>query len=183
MTKNNALDLSFFGPVNTLEETSYEEIYQLFYNRVINDKRFFLVGVVDPTQAEEIAKSRAKSLLLESIVIVMMQGNRDCDVDFITNRDDEREVFNFVLNLAEKQLLADIMFQRYLEKDITLRLNALGTVFQDSDLTVFAPSNDVKQFNLSLTELRLNNERAIEMYKSRNRETFTKKTFDYSFNG
>lgn len=162
--------------------TSYEEIYNLFYNRVINDKRFFLVGVVSPTQAEEIARSRAKSLLLESIVIIMMYGNKDCDVDFITNRDDEKEVFNFILNLAEMQLIADVMFQRYLEKDITLRLNALGTVFQDSDLTVFAPSNDVKQFNLSLTELRQNNEKAIDMYKSRDRRTFARKTFDYSFN-
>lgn len=178
MASDKMLGFSYAGPV----ETSYEDIYKLFYDRVINDKRFFLIGVVDPAQAEEIARKRAKSLLLESIVIIMMHGNRDCDVDFITNRNDDTEVFDFVLNLAEKQLLADVMFQRYLEKDITLRLNALGTVFQDSDLTVFAPSNDVKQFSLSLTELRLNNERAIEMYKSRNRDTFAKKTFDYSFN-
>lgn len=161
--------------------TAYEEIYELFFDRVINDKKFFLPNVVSEEEAQEIAYKRAKSLLLESIVIVMTFGDRDCDVDFVGNRDDEMEEFTFELTLVEKQLIADIMLQRYLEKDITKRLNSLGTVFEDSDFKVYAPSNDVKSFNASLKELRELNERSINNYKKRDRSSYKVKTFNYNY--
>lgn len=163
--------------------TTYEEIYALFYDRVINDKRFFLTGVMSAEEAEEIARKRSKSLLLESIVYIQTYGTKDCEVDFIGDRDDEQEEFLFELSLVEKQLIADIMLQKYLEKDITLRLNALGQVFEDSDLKVFSPYNDIKYFNLSLTELRTLNNESIDRYKSRDRESFKQKTsiFNYDF--
>ena len=163
--------------------TTYEEIYELFYDRVINDKRFFLTGVMSAEEAEEIARKRSKSLLLESIVYIQTYGTKDCEVDFIGDRDDEQEEFLFELSLVEKQLIADIMLQKYLEKDITLRLNALGQVFEDSDIKVFSPYNDIKYFNLSLTELRTLNNESIDRYKSRDRESFKQKTsiFNYDF--
>lgn len=163
--------------------TAYEEIYALFYDRVINDKRFFLTGVVSPQEAEEIARQRSKSLLLESIVYIQTYGTKDCEVNFIGGRDDELEEFTFELSLVEKQLIADVMLQKYLEKDITIRLNALGQVFQDSDLKVFSPYNDIKYFNASLAELRELNNISIDRYKSRDRETFMQKIniFNYDF--
>ena len=163
--------------------TSYEEIYQLFFDRVINDKRFFLTGIVSPQEAEEIAKARSKSLLLEAIVYIQTSGTKDCEVNFIGDRDDVQEEFLFELSLVEKQLIADVMLQKYLEKDITLRLNALGTVFEDSDLKVFSPYNEIKYFNLALAELRELNDSAIDRYKSRDRESFKQKinVFNYDF--
>lgn len=163
--------------------TPYEEIYELFYNRVINDKRFFLAGIVSPQEAEEIARKRSKSLLLESIVYIQTSGTKDCEVNFIGDRDDYAEEFTFELSLVEKQLIADVMLQKYLEKDITIRLNALGQVFEDADLKVFSPYNDIKYFNLALTELRELNDSAIDRYKSRDRETFKQKisVFNYDF--
>ena len=163
--------------------TSYEEIYQLFFDRVINDKRFFLTGIVSPQEAEEIAKARSKSLLLEAIVYIQTSGTKDCEVNFIGDRDDVQEEFLFELSLVEKQLIADVMLQKYLEKDITTRLNALGTVFEDSDLKVFSPYNEIKYFNASLSELRQLNDSAIDRYKSRDRESFKQKinVFNYDF--
>ena len=161
--------------------TAYEEVYELFFDRVINDKKFFLHGVVSPEEAQEIAYKRAKSLLLESIVMIMTFGDKDCEVDFVSNRDDLNEEFAFELSLVEKQLIADIMLQRYLEKDITTRLNSLGTVFQDSDLKIYAPSNDVKSFNLSLKDLRVTNEKTINNYKKRDRNSYKVKTFNYNY--
>lgn len=163
--------------------TSYEEIYELFYNRVINDKRFFLTGIVSPQEAEDIARKRSKTLLLESIVYIQTSGTKDCEVNFIGDRDDLQEEFTFELSLVEKQLIADVMLQKYLEKDITIRLNALGQVFEDSDLKVFSPYNDIKYFNIALTELRELNDSAIDRYKSRDRDTFKQKinVFNYDF--
>lgn len=163
--------------------TPYEDIYTLFYDRVINDKRFFLNGVMSPEEAEEIARQRSKSLLLESIVYIQTYGTKDCEVNFIGDRDDDIEEFKFELSLVEMQLIADVMLQKYLEKDITIRLNALGQVFEDSDLKVFSPYNDIKYFNLALTELRELNNASIDRYKSRDRESFKQKThiFNYEF--
>lgn len=163
--------------------TPYEDIYTLFYDRVINDKRFFLTGILSEEEAEEIARQRSKSLLLESIVYIQTSGTKDCEVNFIGDRDDDLEEFKFELSLVEKQLIADVMLQKYLEKDITIRLNALGQVFEDSDLKVFSPYNDIKYFNLALTELRTLNDDAIDRYKSRDRESFKQKIsiFNYDF--
>lgn len=163
--------------------TAYEEIYELFYDRVVNDKRFFLTGIVSAVEAEEIARKRSKSLLLESIVYIQTSGTKDCEVNFISDRNDDLEEFLFELSLVEKQLIADVMLQKYLEKDITIRLNALGQVFEDADLKVFSPYNDIKYFNLALTELRALNNDAIDRYKSRDRGNFKQKTsiFNYDF--
>lgn len=163
--------------------TSYEDIYALFYDRVINDKKFFLTGIMSADEAEEIARQRSKSLLLESIVYIQTSGTKDCEVNFIGDRDDDLEEFKFELSLVEQQLIADVMLQKYLEKDITLRLNALGQVFEDSDLKVFSPYNDIKYFNMTLTELRTLNDDAIDRYKSRDRESFKQKIniFNYEF--
>lgn len=161
--------------------TPYEDIYELFYNRVINDKRFFLTGVMSIEEAEEIARERSKSLLLESIVYIQTYGTKDCEVNFIGDRDDLMEEFKFELSLVEKQLIADVMLQKYLEKDITIRLNALGQVFEDGDLKVFSPYNDIKYFNLALTELRTLNDTAIDRYKSRDRESFKHKNYIFNY--
>lgn len=163
--------------------TEYEEIYQLFYDRVVNDKRFFMRHVVSAKEAEDIARARSKSLMYEAIVYIQMSGVKDCEVDFINGRNDFLQAFDFELTLVEKELIADVMLQKYLEKDITARLNGLGQVFQDSDLKVLSPYNEIKYFNAALSELRTLNDQSIDRYKSRGREDFKQKIhiFNYDF--
>ena len=158
--------------------TMYEELYELFFDRIINDKKFFIPDIPQE-ELEEMAFKRAKSLLLEAIAILLNDGKLDItEIDFM-NRDDTLEMFNFELTLIEKQLLADIMLECYIGKDLVTLTDLKTMYFTDKDLKMYSPSEAKKVLISSYNELRLTNREKINNYKSRGRLDYRYKPFDY----
>ena len=169
--------------------TTYEEIYELFFNRIINDRRFW-ISTVTPDEMLAIAKKRAKPLIGQAVSNItlatkydMPVGDNNETIDIIGNMDDDLELFLITLTRIEKELIANVMMYEYLKGDIVTRLNALGTIFGDSELKVFAPSNEVDAFNDSLEKLAIENNEAIISYKLRNRKTNKRKRYKFENNG
>lgn len=158
--------------------TMYEEIYELFFDRVINDKKFF-VPDIPQEEFEQMAMKRAKSLLMEAIAILLNDGKLDITEINFMDRDDLMEMFNFELTLIEKQLLADIMLECYIGKDLVTLTDLKTMYFTDKDLKMYSPSEAKKVLISSYNELRLTNRQRIDNYKNRTRLTYRYKPFDY----
>lgn len=161
--------------------TTYEDVYELFFNRVINDGKFWN-STLSPEEMKSIAYKRAKPLLNQAVVIITNSTRYDMPIDIISNMDDENDTFSIKLNKIEMELIADIMLEQYLSCDITARINALGRIFSDSEIKVFSDANSLSAFNATIKELKQKNESNIKRYKSRNRDTYKYSSFDYSFN-
>lgn len=158
--------------------TMYDELYELFFDRIINDKKFFIPDIPQD-EFEQMAMKRAKSLLMEAIAILLLDGTKDItDIDF-ENRDDDLEMFNFKLTIVEKQLLADIMLECYIGKDLVTLTDLKSMYFTDKDLKMYSPSEAKKVLISSYNELRLTNRSRIDNYKGRTRLTHRYKPFDY----
>lgn len=156
----------------------YEELYELFFDRIINDKKFFIPDIPQE-ELEEMAMKRAKSLMMEAIAILLNDGKLDItEIDF-NNRDDMMEMFNFELTIVEKQLIADIMLECYIGKDLVTLTDLKTMYFTDKDLKMYSPSEAKKVLISSYNELRLTNREKINNYKSRGRLTYRYKPFSY----
>lgn len=161
--------------------TLYEELYKLFFNRLMQDRKFWLKSLSEQ-EMQDIAIKRADIFLHEAVPIIVTTTRFDCPIDLIGVMDDNLKAFNIELKLNEKQLIADVMLERYLTTEVLSRINALGLMFNDKDLHVFAPANELKAFNESLNRLKNDNYENIKSYKLRSRDNFKYKSFDYSFN-
>lgn len=157
--------------------TMFDEIYELFFDRIVNDKKFFIPDI-PPEELEEMAMKRAKSLLMEAIAIILTDGKLDAEVNFM-DKDDDMEMFNFELTLIEKQLLADIMLECYIGKDLVTLTDLKTMYFTDTDLTMYSPNEGKKVLVNAYNELRSTNRQRIDNYKSRERLTYKYKPFDY----
>lgn len=158
--------------------TPYETIYELFFNRILNDRKFWLSSV-SPDEMKVIAEKRAKSLLKQAVVIITTTTKYDLQIDFLSNMDEDTNTFLVELNQVEMELIADVMFERYLSVDITNRINALGTIFSDSDIKFFAPANELKSFQDAIKQLQEDNNGKILDYKRRDRDSFKRNHFSY----
>ena len=103
----------------------------------------------------------------------------DLQVDF-TDYDEGNEVINFEITKTEKKIIVDLMFQVYMERDLPL-LHAFKLNFTPSDLTVFSPANERNSYEAFIKRLNLENEIALDDYKSRDRRTGKlRNTINYS---
>lgn len=162
--------------------TTYEIVYEKFFNRIINDKKFWITGI-PAYDMKELAYKRANQLINQAVVTITTSTKYDMPIDILSSMNDDMEEFNLELNKVEIELIADVMLHEYLSGDITARLNALGKVFGE-DLKVFAPANEVKEFNDTVKQLKEENNIKIINYKTRKRDTYKKFKFDFaSING
>lgn len=101
--------------------TSYEQLYVPFFNRIEEDANFFSYYKITADEALEIAKKRAKNYLNEAVSIL----KRNCTLDFDLELDDEVEMISEDLTNEEINLLADLMYEVYISRDIaTLKSKA-----------------------------------------------------------
>ena len=159
------------------QTTDFDDILDRFYNRIEKDADFFNYYNIDISEATNIAVQRATNYLIESLDDLSMVSN--LQVDF-SDYDEEIGEINFKLLPKEKNLLAEMMFLKYMKRDETL-LHAMEINFTPSDLSVFSPANERTSYRNFINELTNKVELKIDDYKNRDRMTNAlKQTINYS---
>lgn len=153
--------------------TLFDTVYDLFFKRVVNDPDFFQYTNVPPTDALELCKINAFDYMIESISTI----NENCtpDVDF-TDYDTLLQQFNFDMTNSEMQMLVNLMFEKFLSRDIA-KLKIYNKFFTNSEVALFSPANERKTFMEMLNGLIDRNIRAIKSYGSRDRLTNKLKSY------
>ena len=159
------------------QTTDFDDILNRFYNRIEKDEDFFNYYNIDISEATNIAVQRATNYLIESLDDLSMVSN--LQVDF-SDYDEEIGEINFKLLPKEKNLLAEMMFLKYMKRDETL-LHAMEINFTPSDLSVFSPANERTSYRNFINDLTNKVELKIDDYKNRDRMTNAlKQTINYS---
>ena len=159
------------------QTTDFDDILNRFYNRIEKDEDFFNYYNIDISEATNIAEQRATNYLIESLDDLSMVSN--LQVDF-SDYDEEIGEINFKLLPKEKNLLAEMMFLKYMKRDETL-LHAMEINFTPSDLSVFSPANERTSYRNFINDLTNKVELKIDDYKNRDRMTNAlKQTINYS---
>ena len=164
--------------------TPFSEIYELFQNRIIRDTTFFIQNA-EPTEVQKIAENRMLQLLNQAISnILLIPDKKNFEVNFM-NKDDVNSTFLFELMNIEKQLIADYMFEVYASEDYITRWQALKQrYFTDDEIKIVlnSPANSLREFTNSIELLKVENRKKVKMYLRRNRNDWSYKYFDWSFN-
>lgn len=156
--------------------TTYEQLFTPFFNRIEKDSTFFSYYNLTENEAMEIAHSRAKNYLLEAITI----WQRNCTLDIDINLNDELEEISIDLTHNEINLIADLMYEVYISRDIA-KLKSMVNALTSTDLKMlYSPANERKTFMDMYNKLKYNNEVAMSSYNSRDRLTGKRKVIDYS---
>lgn len=156
--------------------TSFESVRQKFFRRIEKDKDFFSYYNITQEEAMDLAIKQADGYLIEAIE--KLTNNCTPDVDFY-NYDDVLQVFNFDLTNKEQNLLADLMYEVYFERDFVL-LKAFKIAMTPSDLNQFSPASERKTFTDMVDKIKLENINKISNYVSVDRITGKPKTIDHS---
>lgn len=160
-----------------MNNTSFDEIFSIFLDKVKKDKKFFNYFNVSIEESLTLAKQQSKYYLFESIskLTLMCQP----DVDF-NDYNESLNVFNFKLTLQEINILANLMFEVHLNRDTAL-LGITKNYLSSEDIKIlFSPANERRTFTQLLNDVRLENEKLIYKYASRDRLTGKRKTIDHS---
>ena len=155
------------------QTTDFDDILNRFYNRIEKDEDFFNYYNIDISEATNIAVQRATNYLIESLDDLSMVSN--LQVDF-SDYDEEIGEINFKLLPKEKNLLAEMMFLKYMKRDETL-LHAMEINFTPSDLSVFSPGNERTSYRNFIAKLEHDVSIKIDDYKNRDRKTNALKQF------
>ena len=156
--------------------TSYEQLYVPFFNRIEEDAKFFSYYNLSAKEALEIAQKRAKNYLNEAVSIL----KRNCTLDFDLVLDDEVEMISEDLTSDEINLLADLMYEVYISRDIAT-LKSMVNALTSTDLKMLhSPANERKTFMDMYNTLKYNNEVAMSQYNGRDRKTGKHKVINYS---
>lgn len=156
--------------------TSYEQLYVPFFNKIEEDAKFFSYYNLTANEALEIAQKRAKNYLNEAVSIL----KRNCSLDFDLVLDDEMEMISEDLTRDEINLLADLMYEVYISRDIAT-LKSMVNALTSTDLKMLhSPANERKTFMDMYSTLKYNNEVAMSQYNGRDRKTGKLKLINYS---
>lgn len=156
--------------------TPFTNIYSSFFDKVEKDTEFFNYYNLTEEQSMAIAIERSKSFLKESITDLVLKCTPDID---FTDYNDTLEEFTPDLTKVEIGILASLMFEKYVSRDVAM-LKAMTTNFTPTDLRVFSASEDRRSFMLMYTQLQSENNKIIDNYSSRDRITGKKKGINFS---
>lgn len=157
--------------------TPFEFIFNRFYDRLEKDKDFFEYYNIPLSEAIQLAHDRARNYLIEALEI--LSDIEGVEVDFMDYEDDVEQL-NFKTTSRENRLIVNLMFQIYMERDITL-LHAFQINFTPSDLNVITPSTERSTYLKLVEKLKCDNDVLIDEYKNRDRKTGKlKNTINYS---
>ncbi len=156
--------------------TSYELLYQSFFNLIEKDEKYFNYNNVSVEDALLIAKSRAKNYLIESVSKLKLKCSLDIDIQF----DDNIESLTVDLTQIEVDLIASLMYERYLFRDTAL-LKTMVNALTSSDIKLlYAPANERKTFMDMYKSIKDDNDVLMDDYNGRDRETGKRKLIDYN---
>lgn len=157
--------------------TIFEEIYEIFFDKILRDEDFFQYFNISDEEAMEIAKRRSESLLKGALARIMNY----CvpDVDFY-NYDDINKQFNFKCTEIEKDLIAELMKEGLLQQD-EMKLKVVHGYFNTKDIKTFSPAKERETFVKMLERIYNRNNTRIENYIAKDRETGKYKTLNFDY--
>lgn len=156
--------------------TSFELPIERFFYRIEEDRDFFQYLNLDETHAMQLARRRASHYLMNAVDRLMMDGMPDID---LTDCDLVLAEFNADLTSKEVFLLASLMYEYYLEKDIA-KLKTYTVNYTHVDLKVFDPSNARSSFMEMYNSVKAQNEKLLDTYRNTDRLTGAFKAIDFS---
>lgn len=156
--------------------TSYETLYQAFFNRIEEDKKFFRYNNVNPPEALNLAKQRAKNYLVESISKLKLKCTLDIDIQL----DDTLQQIKVDLTQTEIDLISSLMYEVYLSRDVST-LKAMVNALTSTDLKMLhSPANERKTFMDMYKSVQYDNEVLMDNYNSKDRITGKNKLINYN---
>lgn len=147
--------------------TSFELPINRFLYRIEEDREFFQYFNLSEMEAMQLARHRAENYLRDAIDRMMIDGMPDID---FTDVDDITEEFNADLTSREVFILASLMYEFYLRKDIA-KLKTYSVNYTSSDLRVFDPSNARSTFKALYDGVVQENEKLLDQYRCTDRLT------------
>lgn len=147
--------------------TSFDTIYDVFFKRVIKDPDFFQYTNVPDAEVEALIKTNAFDYMIESIATILEYSTPDVDFN---DYDDVTEEFSFDMTKSEIQMLANLMFEKFLSRD-RAKLRIYNKYFTTNEVNMFSPANERKTFEDMLNNVERKNIKAIKSYNSRDRLT------------
>ena len=156
--------------------TSFEKPIDRFFYRIEEDREFFQYFNLDDDQAMQLARRRASHYLMDAIDRMMLDGMPD--VNF-TDYDETVAEFNIYLTTREIFILASLMYEYYLEKDIA-KIKTYSVNYTHADLKVFDPSNARTSFMEIYNGVKMQNEKLLDSYRNTDRLTGAFKGIDFA---
>lgn len=156
--------------------TAYSVFYNKFFYKIEKDKDFFNYYRLSSDEAMILARERSKNYLKESLAKLTLESTNDVDFN---DYDDILETVNIDCTNTEQDIIANLMFEMYLSRDIA-KLNVFAVSFTPTDLKVFSPAEERKSFVNMYDSVVLKNTNMIDAYNSRDRLTGKRKIIDYT---
>ena len=150
--------------------TSYEIVVERFLHLVERDREFFNYLEYMDEESMKITEQRAKNLLEEAADLLMLRITPLANAIDFTNYDSENGCFNFDLTPREVQLLATVMYERYMHRDIA-KLKCMSVNYTPTDLKVYDPSNARSTFLSMYRNVQADTDYLIDIYKNSDRNT------------
>ena len=156
--------------------TTFAEVNEIFFRKVEEDRDFFNYFNLSEAEAMDLATDRATSFLREAAARLNLGVSNG--INFM-DWDVQNDQWNFLLTDVEKYILASLMFEVYLGRNVA-RLRAFSLNFTPSDLAVFSPANDRATFMDMYERVKAENLAMLDNYKSKDRLTNGKLEIDYA---
>lgn len=156
--------------------TSFELPINRFFHRIEEDREFFRYYDLSDTAAFQLAQTRAQGYLMNAIDRMMLDGMPEVDFSDI---DEAAAQFNIDLTSREIFILASLMYEFYLEKDIA-KLKTYNVNYTSTALKVFDPSNARSTFKALYDGVVAKNEKLLDQYRNTDRKTGAFKTIDFA---
>lgn len=163
--------------------TPCSAVYDVFFDLIEEDRDFFNYYEATDEESYMLALQRAKALLRDAAVRVQMEC--ECaDIDFTDTYTEgegrkQEEFFTADLTSAEIDLLANLMYEGYLKRDMS-KLRAFQHQYTPSDLQVFSPANDRKTFLAMYNAVVEENRVKLDRYARKDRTTGKLRSIDYT---
>lgn len=155
--------------------TSFELPINRFFTRIEEDRDFFQYYNLSDVEAFQLAQTRAKNYLVDAIDKMMIEGMPSID---LFDTDEASAQFNEDLTSREVYILASLMYEFYLAKDIA-KLKTYNVNYTATNLKVFDPSNARSTFQSLYDGVVAKNQLLLDQYRNTDRLTGAYKTIDY----
>jgi hypothetical protein len=147
--------------------TPFKVPIDAFLKRIEKDRDFFQCINLSERESMALALKRSDNYLTEAIGRLSLCGCNQID---FTDTDNINRVFNNDLTTTEIFLIASIMYEMHLDRDIS-KIKILSVNYSPTDLRVFDPSNARSTFLEIYNTVRETNLKLIDEYINRNRLT------------
>lgn len=156
--------------------TLYSTIFEQFFHRIEEDRDFFNYFELSDEEMMKVANARASAYMEEAVSRITIQ----CfpTIDFSV-RNADNTAFVADLTTSEQYLIASLMFEQYIERDIAY-LKRLSVNYTSTELRVFSPDNWRQSFNELYGRVSMQNIGLMNHYRNTDRLTGAYRTINFA---